>query len=215
MRHTRSRLAALFLMGAVFAAPAAAQSQTGPLSAEGDNLTGALLGDAGRLPGAAEYIVGHPGAVHPYYFARVVDDLWRRGNRRQAAFWYYVFQSRSRAWAETDPNLKDLRGALNDGMGQAINSWAAGDLDAWQEIGARAISYEKKLPFYPGRPGGVSAEQWTAIVAKWRKAYEDGFLSVFPKTEQDRQAYADKRRKKGLYVGPLQNPGEPLPDDWR
>ncbi|MBP0579802.1 hypothetical protein J8I29_10825 [Labrys sp. LIt4] len=215
MRSAGSWFAAFFLAGAVFAMPALAQAQTPPAVGSETPLSGGPLGETVGPAEAADFIIRRPSAVHPYYFARVVDVLWARGDRRQAAFWYYLFQSRSRAWAETEPKLNDLRGALNDSMGPAINSWAASDLDAWQEIGARAISYEKKIPLYAGRPEGLSASQWTEAVSEWRKKYQDGFISVFPKTVEERRQYAAKRRQRGLYVGPLLEPGKPLPDDWR
>ncbi|WP_448949866.1 hypothetical protein [Labrys neptuniae] len=175
----------------------------------------ALAGKGAERDRAVQQALAHPEAVHPIFLAFLAEALWQRGDKRQAAFWFYIFQSRSRIWADLDPEMGQRRSALNDLLGRPINRWAASDLPAWHEIGARAITYEKKIPDFAGKLPGYSAETWAAELAKRRKEYEDGFLQAFPKTAQDRQKIDAKRQQNGLYVGPLLDPGKPLPDDWR
>lgn len=220
MAGLRGAVRAVLLAGTFVAFPpaiievSAQQSSAEPFTSE-PQLDKALVGTPAERLKAADYVIANPDAVNPFYYAAVINTLWRRGDRAQATFWYYIFQSRSRAWADASPDLAELRGSLNDGMGQTINQWAASDLAAWHDIGARAISYEKKIPLYAGRPDGYSQEKWAAAVAQRRKDYQDGFTAAFSATQADPKIHDEQRRKNGLYVGPLQEPGTPLPDAWR
>ena len=85
---------------------------------------------------------------------------------------------------------------------------------AWRDIAARAISYEKKIPLYPGKPDGISEPEWRKLVADSRAEYEAGFRK-FSATLADPKAYSAQRKAHGLYVGPLKDPGSPLPDSWK
>jgi len=166
---------------------------------------------------ATEFVLQHPGAVQPFDYPYVVKTLWAEGNRSQAAFWFYVFQSRSLAWAKADKagnGPAALRASLNEVLGQTINRWVGSDPAAWRDIAARAISYEKKIPVYPGKPDGTSEAEWLKLVAESRAEYEAGF-SKFSATLADEKAYSAQRAAHGLSVGPLQDPGRPLPDSWR
>jgi hypothetical protein len=164
---------------------------------------------------ASEYILYvDPSQVSPFVYVSVISYLWNSGNKIQATFWYYVFQSRSRAWATADTKgdgYSALRSVLNDQMGIEINRWIASDPDEWRNIAIRAISYEKKIPLYSDKPEGITEESWNKLVIKERVDYESDFISNFPKSEDIIIA----RKNNSLYVGPLQNPGKPLPDTWR
>lgn len=215
MRKMGVALLAVLLGCLVYSTNVEAQA-TGQASPFGDEaLQNALAGKGPERDRAVEQALAHPEAVQPLFLAFLAEALWQRGDKRQAAFWFYIFQSRSRIWAELDPEMGKRRSMLDDHLRRPINGWAASDLAAWHEIGERAIAYEKKIPDFAGRLPGHSAETWAAELANRRKEYEDDFLQVFPKTAQDRQKIDTKRRQNGLYVGPLLDPGKPLPDDWR
>ena len=166
---------------------------------------------------ATDYVLQHPDTVQPFDYAYMIKTLWAEGNRSQAAFWFYVFQSRSLAWAKADKAGNcpaGLRASLNEVLGQRINQWAGSDPIAWRDIAARAISYEKKMPVYPGKPNGISEADWQKLVTDSRAEYEAGF-NGFSATLSDEKAYAGQRTAHGLYVGPLKDPGRPLPDSWK
>jgi hypothetical protein len=166
---------------------------------------------------AAAYFVNHPDATDPINLALVSARLWLGGDRAQAAFWFYIFQIRTRAWAKGDRQGHGaLRASLNNDLGSVINGWVGSDLDAWHDIAARAIAYEKKIPLYPGKLERYSDSEWAEIIVKERADYESDLQANFPaKMPAVRAEYEEKRRKNGLPVGPLQDPGKPLPDNWR
>jgi hypothetical protein len=166
---------------------------------------------------ATDYVLQHPDTVQPFDYAYIIKTLWAEGNRSQAAFWFYLFQSRSLAWAKADKvgsGTAALRASLNEVLGQRINQWVGSDPNAWRDIAERAISYEKKIPIYPGKPGGISEANWQNLVTDSRAEYEAGFRE-FLATLSDENAYIGQRTRRGLYVGPLKNPGRPLPDSWK
>ena len=168
---------------------------------------------------AINYVFQHPDSVHPFTYAYVAVSLVQKGNRAQGAFWFYVFQSRSRAWVVKDKDLSGLpalRSALNQTIGNSINEWIASDIGAWQDLAERAISYEEKLPLYKGKPDYLSEEQWQDLIMRERTAYKEDFTKSFEAILSDNgEHYLDQRRKNGLYVGSWQKPGEPLPEEWR
>jgi len=149
-----------------------------------------------------------------YIFA--VQTLWAQGDRAQAAFWYYVWQIRTRPWVEASGSrgpYAQARGALTQTVGPQVNEWVFSDPKALIDLTNRAISYEAKLPLYAGRPADVSEAQWPALVAaeraKWAKDFEEFSGSV--KVDE----IAATRRQNGLRSGPWEKPGKPLPEDWR
>jgi hypothetical protein len=167
---------------------------------------------------ATDYVLQHPDAVQPFDYTYMIKTLWAEGNRSQAAFWFYVFQARSLAWAKADKvgsGAAALRASLNAALGQRINQWVGSDPIAWRDIAARAISYEKKMPVYPSKPNGISEADWQKLVTDSRAEYEAGFSNGFSAILSDEKAYAGQRTAHGLYVGPLKDPGRPLPDSWK
>ena len=136
---------------------------------------------------------------------------------QQAAFWLYIFQSRSRAWAKADSTHYSgtLRSSLNETVGGPINEWIGSDLNAWHDLAVKAIAYEKKFPFYHSKVESVPEKEWQELLEKERKQYEAEFNSAFEKLlAGDGKKYYEERKSKGLYVGPWQNPGAPLLEQW-
>ena len=176
-----------------------------------------LQGSVDQQKVATEYILQRPDSVQPFDYAYLIKTLWAEGNRSQATFWFYVFQSRSLAWAKADKagnGPAALRASLNESLGQTINQWVGSDPVAWRDIAMRAISYEKKMPVYPGKPDGMSQAEWRKLVSDSRAEYETGF-NKFSAILADEKAYAAQRTAHGLNVGPLKDPGRPLPESWR
>lgn len=196
---------ALALAVSGLAAPAGSAA-TGPVAA--------APGPAAASEPSPEAILAHPETVNPFAYARLVQWLWSQGRRQQAAFWFYVFQERTRPWADADQNgAAPLRASLNDGLGGLVNRWVASDVAAWQSIVGRALAYEARLPLNAARPDGVSEADWRARVIKARADYVAAARqTLFTLNPQE---VAANRRQAGLYVGPWQDPGPALPAAWR
>lgn len=151
-------------------------------------------------------------AASPFELAETSKAMWARGDRLQAAFWFYVFQIRTAPWAEAQPDLLPLRGAVNDSLGRTINEWLASDVEAWEELAERAIAYEAGQPLWSDRPEGVDAAEWRDRVERARATYARDFRQVF--ASFDAGDIAAMRREHGLPVGPLDQPGAPLDPNW-
>lgn len=152
--------------------------------------------------------------ANPFDWIEPIATLWRRGDRLQAAFWYYVFQIRSRPWAVADrqrtggSGAAALRGSITEILGRPINEWLGSDPAAWKETGTAAIAFEKRLAFHAGRPDGIDEPTWLAMNRSAREEYEQGFEVLWG--QYSFAQMEDMRRDNGLYVGPLRNPGQPL-----
>ena len=183
---------------------------------EADARSGLQSPNASTRAAAVLAVLANPETVDPFDYALVVKWLWENGRRRHAAFWFYVFQERSRPWSLADRHgdgAAALRSSLNDGLGQLINGWIASDVAEWRTVAERAISYEKRFPLYRERPQSLSAAEWTALVAQSRMDYDAQARAAF--SGLDAAQVARQRRSAGLPVGPLQSPGPPLPVGWR
>lgn len=168
---------------------------------------------AARSAAIAAALAG-PEALGPFDIGILSAALWRDGRRHQAAFWFFVFQVRSRPWADLDPSgAGAARAALNDLLGGTINAWIASDLTAWQDTARRAMSYEAGLPLPRERPTAVAPSAWAAAVAKSRREYRAGYDQTLGRMAA--VELAAERRRNGLPVGPLDAPGPALLESWR
>ncbi len=152
----------------------------------------------------------------PFSWIRPIHTLWSRGDKLQAAFWYYVWQIRSGPWAQADrtgSSAAALRASVTATLGRDINDWIAADPMVWRDTALRAISYEKKLPLFEGRPDQIDAEAWNAINVRRRLEYEAGFNQFLGGA--DDAAIIRRRQDAGLPAGPLLDTGKPLPEHWR
>jgi hypothetical protein len=170
---------------------------------------------ASKREQAVANVIAHPETVEPFSYLPVITQLLQSSNTAQAAFWYYVFQIRSYPWrkASTDPSgAPALYGSIAASWGQQINQWAGSDIDAWRDLMQRAASFEHAAPLFPTRPADVSVEQWQALIEKGRSEFlPDAAIKML----SDKRGLEAARRKNGLYVGPWQSPGAPLPEHWR
>jgi hypothetical protein len=176
-----------------------------------------LTGSAEQQARATDYILGHPNVVDPFELVKPISTLLQRGDKLQAAFWFYFWQIRSAPWAKYGPpdGAPALRGALNATIGPSINAWIGSDPEAMREIVERVTSFERKVPLYPGRPEGVSEADWLKAVQHTRDEYAKGFRDAFPQGARARQKFAAERAKNGLRNGPLESLGAPLREEQR
>jgi hypothetical protein len=163
----------------------------------------------------ARAILADPAAYRPETYVYVTRYLWERGDRRQAAFWHFLFQIRTAPWLPYDRNLGPLRSGVNASIGATINTWLGSDYDAWLETTQRAMAYERRMPLSPERPAGLSQARWASDVARARAGWETDFRQITGPSGPTRAGMEARRRANGLYVGPLRDPGAPLPADWR
>ncbi|WP_332805688.1 hypothetical protein [Sphingomonas sp. RT2P30] len=177
-----------------------------------------LGGSEEQSQDAVHYTEIHPESVNPMMLPLIISKLMRRGDMMHAAFWYYFWQIRSAPWAKFGPpdGYPALRGAFSAALGPVINGWAGSDPDAFRDLMTRATSFERRAPLYGGKPDGVTDTAWQAAIARSRLDHNIEQLdSIFPRDAAGRQKYLDRRKANGLYVGPLRDPGEPLPETWR
>ncbi|MFC5372480.1 hypothetical protein ACFPIF_07955 [Brevundimonas faecalis] len=191
-------LGLILLLGALAASPAVAapRNETPPVESV-----------------QPEAVLADVSAQSPFEIAKAASGLWARGDRLQAAFWFYVFQIRTSAWAEAQPDLRPLRAAINEDLGRTVNEWLASDVEAWEDMAERAIAFEARQPLWSGRPDGVTEADWKAQVEQSRAKYIADFRQVFASI--DPGAIAAVRREHDLPVGPLDEPGAPLEAAWR
>ncbi|WP_428148947.1 hypothetical protein [Brevundimonas sp.] len=163
----------------------------------------------------ARQIMADPASYKPENYVYVTKVLWERGDRQQAAFWHFLFQIRTAPWLPYNPDLGPFRSGVNASIGARINEWLGSDYDAWLETTRRAMSYERRIPLSPERPAGLSQAEWSAAVERARAGWAADFREITGPTGPTKAALEAQRRSNGRYVGPLQDPGAPLPADWR
>ena len=170
--------------------------------------------EAEAVPSAppAAAIIANLDKISPLQIVHPVSEYWQRGDKLQAALWFYIWQIRTDAWVGTDPAFDNARSALNSQMGQTINGWIAADPDLWLATARRAIAFESKLPLWTTRPPEMTEEEWNTRIATTRAEYKTGMEEAFAETGPD--AIRAGRRENGLYVGTLTDAGAPLPDEW-
>lgn len=169
---------------------------------------------------AIKYIFENPDNVDPFIYAELSNALIMKGNLEQAAFWFYIFQSRTKVWSEMDLDSYDqyssLRSSINYQLGYVINEWIASDPLAWLDLTEKALAYEKTFPFYKETIEGISEEEWGKALLIARNNYFEDMNNNFKNMilEDGGESIKKQREENGLYVGPWKNPGEPLLDEW-
>lgn len=161
----------------------------------------------------ADAIIASVDKISPLQLVHVISEFWQRGDKLQAALWFYVWQIRTDPWMGTDPSFDETRNILNNNMGQAINGWIAADPELWLATARRAVTFETKLPMWDKYPPEMTQEEWNARIANLRASYEKEMEDAFIEVNAD--AIRKNRTENGLYVGPLNDAGAPLPDAWR
>lgn len=189
---------------------------SGEVTPTEEQLVTLFSGDASQRKRAADYVVVHPDAVAPMQYIYLVKTLMEQGDAERAAFWYYVWEIRIAPWAAAGGDeYGQLVGALSMSLGAAIDEWAGSDPVAMRQLMLRAITFERRVPLYSGKPDGLLEADWAALVEKWRTKRDEKALD---RTFGNAAALANfeaQRREAGLYIGPWKAPGSPLPDDWQ
>ena len=204
LKTTTGLAASLMLMAAPLTAMA--QDQAAPVEARTEEQ------QQSRTP-SAEQVLSSLETVSPLDLVYVVVKYWKRGDRQQAAFWYYIWQIRTDAWADLDSGFGLYRSMLDNDVSITINNWIGSDPEMWRDTVERAIAYEPKLPMWRLRPEGMTLEEWSAHVDAKRAEYARETADMMARMSPEQMIAA--RREAGLPVGPLVDAGTPLPDEWR
>lgn len=88
---------------------------------------------------------------HPAVYTVIVRDLFERGNKDEAVFWFYLGQLRYRAYLAAHPNLApDGDPALFDAFisetGPQLNEYAFGNIPALSATLGRVIAWDDAHP---------------------------------------------------------------------
>lgn len=154
-----------------------------------------------------------PETFAPPVFYALSETLFQRGDRDEAAFWFYAGQLRARFDANrcADVSARQAVAVLNQRYGSPINQYTFQDLPKLEALVPRVVDWDQRTAheydhrwinlhgmdamqsgLEPKRanaaPGALSAprEQWQAIAEKTRADYLEGF----------RQAMAQVRATK-------------------
>jgi len=172
--------------------------------------------DAGHVEARLRDTETHPERYPPDDWAVLSSFQVSQGDMLRAAFWFYMYQIRSRPWARADTGgggAAALRASFNATLGADINEWIGADPELWRSVVERAIAYEAKLPLYAGRPPGTDEATWLKTVERERRAYADEAKAAF--TKMDPAEVARTRKENSHFVGALSDKGRPLDDSWR
>ncbi len=183
----------------------------------------ALHNKAAQAPNQTDVIMSgllsNPEQVDPMSWGIVANQLFNQGDKLRAAFCFYVFQVRTLPFVKAlegtanDNNIVASRNGLNQLLASQINEWIATDPEAVYQVARQAIAYEASLSQDNLRPQSVPQEAWRLIVAQERQSYAQEMENTLGSPQQ-RQALAELRRATGFEVGPLKEPGAPLPPEW-
>lgn len=213
-----AKLATAILVGALIGLPASAMAQNAEPPTVAEDAAGSSPAPA-PVPAPAESIpsiddvLGNLANISPFNLVYVFQQYWDAGDKLKAAFWFYIWQLRTGPWAELDPETAQVRAALNQQAGMAINGWLAADPELMIEVAQRASGYEAKLPLWSRRPDGIAEDFWINTIAQHRAAYAAEMADTFATTTPDQ--IRTLRAEAGMPVGTPADLGAPLPDDWR
>lgn len=187
-------------------------TMAGPALAQAAPEQAAPAAEEPEIP-SAEFIIANLDTISPVNLIHVVDQYWSRGDRLQAAFWFYIWQIRTMPWAELDPQIAPIRAQMDSQAGAIINGWIASDTDLLLDTMKRAISYEPKLPLVDARPEGLPSAFWLEKVQTSRDLFSAEVTTTL--TPEFFATINTARQEQGAPVGPLTDIGTPLPAEWR
>ena len=137
------------------------------------------LGALALLPLAAhaqDLATGHPAADY-----QRAAELWRAGQRTEAAYWFYRGQFRARVHLLARPDLppsgdRAAFGALNETLGRPINEWLFGSIPEALAVMDRVLAWHaaEDDPFTPkaGFPAAHAATRAGLAQLRARTAAE-------------------------------------------
>jgi hypothetical protein len=88
---------------------------------------------------------------HPAVYTVIVKDLFERGHKDEAVFWFYLGQLRYRAYLAAHPNLAsdndpELFQAFMSETGPPLNEYAFGNIPALAATLTRVIAWDEAHP---------------------------------------------------------------------
>lgn len=131
-----------------------------------------LLGE--NAPSNIQDIMENPENYTSVDYYTVAQDLYGKGEKDEAVFWFYAGQLRLRILASvsTDPTgAPALLGALQEILGPSINQHAGENVDMWAETITKVLEWDAVTPNNE-KPEGVSEEVWTLAIQENRKGLE-------------------------------------------
>lgn len=207
-----AKLAASILVGVLLSLPAGAMAQEAPSPETAEAAAAPDPAPAESIP-SIDDVLGNLANISPFNLVYVFQQYWDAGDKLKAAFWFYIWQLRTGPWAELDPETAQVRAALNQQAGMAINGWLAADPELMKQTAERAHGYESKLPLWNRRPEGIAEDFWNTTITQHRAAYAAEMSEAFTTTPPDQ--IRTLRAEAGMPVGTPTDLGAPLPDDWR
>ena len=205
--HTPAALLALlFALGA--GAPAVAEQIT--VAPQGvyaeidtrlaiDTLRTLQTGSPAQITAAMDAIKAAPERYAPPVFYALSHVLFDRGDRDDAAFWFYAGQLRARFDANrcADVSARQAVAGLNQTYGKPINQYTFKNIPKLEALIPRVVDWDRKTPHRydhrwinlhgmgamisgtgsPMQPPSLSlpADQWAPIAEKTRADYLEGF----------------------------------------
>jgi hypothetical protein len=110
---------------------------------------------------------------HPAYYFAAAGRLFQADRQKDAVFWFYAGQLRSRVRLKCHPELPPggepaLFGALQATIGETIRDYSSADPDAWAAAMKHALDWDARTPngFEPKTPCALA-------IAEQRKALAD------------------------------------------
>jgi hypothetical protein len=157
-------------------------------------------GSAEEQQRTVQRVKDHPEDFAPPVFYVLSDALLQRGEKDDAAFWFYAGQLRARFDANrcADATARQAVNQLNRRFGPAINQHAFEDLPKLEALIARVVEWDRRTPHrydhrwinlhgmgatlsgLGGKPGASAvlsapSEDWEKIAEKTRLDYLNGF----------------------------------------
>lgn len=134
----------------------------------------------------------NPGDYAPPALYELSNELFKRGRKDEAAYWFYLGQLRARSDANKalDPSAAAGVDVLNETYGYPINQHALQDLPKLKKTVAQVLADDAKLPrnydprwialhgmdaFLESKVRFQPRSAWAATNAKTRRDYQQGF----------------------------------------
>ena len=131
---------------------------------------------------------------HPVTHYVLAARLFESGQKDKAVFWFYAGQLRYRFHLAANPNLPPdgdgaLFGALSSSLGQPINEYAFGDLDALRATLDNVLAWDAKT-----KNGFTSKEKHAKVLGEIR----GGLTEMIAYVEKNRETIRKQRAANGL-----------------
>lgn len=167
-----------------------------------ETMSALAKGTPDETKAAIEKIKAHPEKYAPPVFYALSKALFDRGEKDDAAFWFYAGQLRARIDANicADVSARQAVAVLNQTYGTPINQYTFGDIAKLEKLVPKVVEWERTTPYeydrrwinlhgmgamisgLGGKPDDPSQaalslpeKQWDEIAEKTRSDYLKGF----------------------------------------